>query len=366
MRHLTKLFIAAFLFTPAAGAFAQAGHNLAPNSWCRFVKKTGRGNSEAGSGCPACIEDGKKNAAALKKESERQAAAGKRAEAEALRKLEQDYVKRNEAHRKAIEAQRKNVVTFALPKPEGKTATVAKPAPVNMKGGYIYTVNWGKPGLQQIDNYGKEYGFALNAKGDTILRRNELFYEFFGVSLKKTEPSTFPPGVVVTKLRILAPCKGNTGKTCLPVWDLVDARGKRYFGDNSIVGINHITGNFFLIVYAPADGSYYAYSNYDKAAIYNLSNKSFYWLEDRVTRFNEPLLSISNSINDLPEIPNYTGAHDGFRAALASAGIKHYVVLKTGGYVDYGDDRAIIYITPEGKIARKVLRTVKGTTTEIR
>jgi hypothetical protein len=362
---MNKRILLLAIFMIGISSLAHSQHNLKPNSICKFVK--GPKNMEGMSACNACTDERKKNEAAMKKEYEKRMAANKVEEAQKLKKIEQDYAKRSEAKRKAVEEKGKNVVTFAPPKTETKV-----PAPTttltNTKAGYLYTY-YRLFDLQLRNNYGSHYGYVLNAKGDTILKRNELFYEFYGSpTLKYNNPppsdTTFPKNVVVTKLTKNAKCKKYPERDCLPVWDMLNAKGERHFNDNTVVGIIHITGNFFLVVYAPSDGSSFEFIAYEKAAIYNISDRSFFWLEDKVTYRDGSYLSVSKDVSKCPKLLfNEKKDIQSWDENMAANNIKDYVVLKTGSH--YPEKYAVYYFNSSGKIAKKIFLYDNRMTSEI-
>lgn len=329
-------------------------HNLKPNSICKYVK--GKKNMEGMSACDACAEERKKNEAALEKEFKKRMADNEIAKAENLKKIQQDYIKRSEANRKAIEERSNNVVTLAPPKTETKVSQAPATTNTNTKAGYLYTA-YRLHDLQVQDNYGSIYGYVLNAKGDSILKRNDIFYEFYGVSThvnNKLDQSTFPQNTVITKLTTKARCKKYPEKNCLPVWDILNEKGERHFNDNTIVGILHISKNYFLLVFAPSDGSWSdnGYAIYEKAAIYNISDRSFFELEDKVTYKDGSYLEVSKQISQKPKLLfNEEQERKSWADNMAANNIKDYVVLKTGSH--YPGKYAVYYISTNGKIAKK-------------
>lgn len=124
----TKFCLIYFLLTYSMAINAQTAHNLRPNSICKFVKKSKGFNFEGASACNACVEQGKKNEIALNNEFKKRIAEGKKQEAENLKKIQQDYVKRSAALKQKIEAQSKNVVSFALPEKQIKPSPTIKVA----------------------------------------------------------------------------------------------------------------------------------------------------------------------------------------------------------------------------------------------
>jgi hypothetical protein len=246
------------------------------------------------------------------------------------------------------------VVSFALPKTEQKEIVATKTTKTELKTEYIYTYSGPITRYLQIDNYGNGYSYALNSKGDTILRRNELYYEFYGLGLSNNEyKKRFPKNVVVTKLNIKAKCKKYPEKDCLPVWDILNKSGQRHFNDNRIVGIIHISDNYFLVLFAPSDGNNPDYNDnsYEKAAIYNISNKSFFWLEDKVVFRDGSYLKVLNEVSHSPFRNNEQKAIESWDNIMMANNINDYVVLRTGWH--YPDKYAVYYISPTGKIEKK-------------
>jgi hypothetical protein len=259
MRKNTIITILCFLLISTI-TNAQSSHNLKPNSLCKFVKKAKYWDYEGASSCNACAEDNKKNQAAVEMELKRRVAAGKIAEAEKLKKIQQEYVKRNAEQKAKIEAQSKNVVSFALPKTETKptiTQVEKKATSVN-KGTVLYNSNRGDKKRLSWYYTGNN---LLNSKGEIVLECGTK-YEFFIGTRKEDSLLSFPSGIAIAFIKTKVD----------QFYDIIDIYGNRHFNDNNISRIAHFWGPYFFIGYKEGISNCFS-----KAAIYNIQKNNFQW-----------------------------------------------------------------------------------------
>ncbi len=315
-------------------AIAQTAHNLKPNSICRYVK--GKKNHEGMVACNACFEQMKKNEAALAIELKKRIAEDKKQEAENLKKIQEDYVKRSAELKQKIEAQSKNVVSFALP----KTEIVTKPNnPVvkieeNKNGSKNDNVLYNFYADYSDLNFYRSNNKLLKNNGEVVFESGKFYKEVRGASLKDTFLN-FPPNCAIVSF-----IEANKF-----VYDIVNVNGVRTLNDNTIDNIYHFFGPYFLVGF-----NQYAKNQFIRVGLYNIETKKYQWLAD-----NRADLDGRIAVADIQYINSSNpGGYLGYKQFAKSRQIDKFILVSVNG------NRKAMYYLDNRNILQKIYTNYKN------
>ena len=267
------------LFTYTANAQSHISKSEYARYNCRFAPK-GSNNAEGKLMCPACA---KENEDARKKKIADDKAASDAG------KIKNEKLKAENAisfKKKQAEIAAKNKVTevhINMPKTiateSKKTEPPVKKGPVKLAKDIELYAGWG----MGMFTHNSRTNFFLNENKDTVLKSNDYLETY---AVLRENKNNFPKNIGIVLLKETNKISNGREQN---VADIIDLKGKRYFNDNTISTIFHLSDDYFVVCKSPTLPEWRSYGNnytgYENVEIYNLKTKKSIKLDKDASRF---------------------------------------------------------------------------------